>query len=117
MKKAICLAVFLLAGLGTAHADGVWESTHTATNDGAYTFLCQKRAVLHGVCTNFGVAAASTTIVASSFTATAASILAGIPSISTLVADQCKYYDTVFVNGMGYQKTNVASVSILYQCY
>jgi hypothetical protein len=113
MKRILVALTFLMLSSSVMAID-VWKSSTTATNDGVYDMLCPKRAVFHGVCTDFGVAASSVTIFNSSFTVTG---VKQIGPISTLVADQCKYYDAEMPNGLGYQKTNVAGITILYSCY
>lgn len=109
---AALFLVFLFSPL--LFAGDVWRSSSTITNDGAYQRLCRGRSVFHGICTDFGVAAASTTIVNSSFTVVGVN---QIGPVTTFVVDQCKYYDAQMPNGLGYQKTNVAGVTILYSCY
>lgn len=119
------MKMFLVVGLlaflcGGAHAERIWLSSNTATSTGitntSVNMLCTQtqRGIFHGICTNFGVAAASTTIVNSTWTISG---VKAIGAITTLVADQCKYYDTVLGNGMGYYKPNTANVTILYDCY
>ena len=115
MKKILFLSGLLLSFLSfPSYSIDVWQSSTTATNDGLYQKLCNGRSVLHGICTDFGVAAASTTIVNSSFTFTATGATG---PVSTLAADQCKYYDSFFSAGLGYQKLNTAAITILYSCY
>lgn len=122
MKKFIFVFAVMATMAGAAHAvtPSVWRSSNTATNTGvtnlSVTMLCNQnqRGILHGVCTNFGVASASVTIVNSTYTVAGVS---KIGPISTLVADQCKYYDTMMPNGMGFFKPNTADISILYHCY
>ena len=115
MKKLILFAGLLFAPIfAFAVSPQVWKSSNTATNDGN-KMLCGSRAILHGICTNFGVASSSTTFYNSSWTVTGVSRVVG--PVTTLVADQCKYYDTIFPNGLLYQKTNTANVAILYECF
>lgn len=115
MKRLILLAGLLFAPVfAFAISPQVWKSSNTSTADGN-KMLCEKRGVLHGVCTSFGVASSSTTLYNSSWTVVGVQRIAG--PISTFVADQCKYYDTTFTNGLLYQKTNTATVTYLYDCY
>jgi hypothetical protein len=114
--KRIFMALGILMSVSTVYAMDIWKSSTTATSVTGVNMLCTetRRGILHGICTDFGVAAASTTIVNSTFTISGVS---WIGPVSTLVADQCKYFDTVVPNGMGYHKPNVATVTILYDCY
>lgn len=117
MKKLLGLISVLFLSMN-GFAVEVWLSSSPATSTGATGVvpLCSssQRGVLHGVCTNFGVASSSVTIVNSTYTLTGVS---AIGPISTFVADQCKYYDVVMPKGMGYNKPNTTNISILYQCY
>jgi hypothetical protein len=117
--KTIFLAVSILFMSSVGHCFETWRSSNTATSTGAapsVKALCTEtqRGILHGVCTGFGVASSSIEIVNSTFTYTGVKV---IGPITTLVADQCKYYDTVLDNWMGYHKPNTATVTILYDCY
>ena len=114
--KTLFLASCALFLSSIVQAIDVWNSSTTATSSNSVNVLCTEtqRGIFHGVCTNFGVAAASMTVVNSTFTTTGVKL---IGPISTFVADQCKYYDAAFPSGMGYYKTNTANVTILYQCY
>lgn len=117
MKKLLMVA-FFLGIAGVAHAvPQVWTSSNTAAATTTLRVLCNEnqKAIFHGVCTSFGVASASMTVVGSTWTYTNATTVAG--PISTLVADQCKYYDIVVNRGMSFFKNNAAAVTILYQCY
>jgi len=116
MKK-ILLTLALCMGSGSVFAADVWTSSTTVANIASLKMLCPKRALFHGICTNFGVASASTTVIASSWTYTDATANAGLGPVTTLVADQCKYYDVVFTNGLSYLKPNAANVTMMYQCY
>lgn len=122
MKRFLMLLAFIGFSVGTSEAiDTVWSSSNTETASvttalSSVNVLCDQTqyAVLHGICTNFGVAASSVAIVNSTFTYTNVKI---IGPVTTLVADQCKYYDTFMGKGLGYHKPNVAGLTILYACY
>lgn len=119
MKRTlVALILILSASSGYAISPAVWKSSTTSTSTGAgsVNVLCAetRRGVLHGICTDFGVAAASTTVVNSTFSITTGNM---VGPVSTLVADQCKYFDTFLGNGLGYYKPNVATVTYLYDCY
>lgn len=116
MKKLMLL--FLLVSIpALSRAEyRVWRSSNTSTASNGIKVLCEsgQRGVFHGVCTDFGVAASSMTIHNSTWTL-AATRAAG--PITTLVADQCKYYDFVTPAGLSYFKNNAAAVTILYDCF
>ena len=119
MKKILLIASILFLGPELSFARDVWRSSNTATSTGggfSVLPLCtaSQRGIFHGVCTGFGVAASSITIVNSTFTYSGVNV---VGPITTLVADQCKYYDTIMPNGMGYHKPNTATVTILYECF
>lgn len=116
MKRLLTFAVILLS-VSVASAYDVWKSSTpaTATTGTEVRMLCPEtqRGIFHGVCTSFGVASASMTVVNSTYTLSGVS---SIGPISTLVADQCKYYDVMFPKGLGYNKPNTATATILYEC-
>ena len=117
MKKLFLVGVLMFL-CSQARAVEVWKSSTTATADVTIRPLCSTRGIFHGVCTNFGVASASMTVVASSWSyTTTTGHVNGVGNISTLVADQCKYYDIAFPNGMVFYKNNATQVTIMYTCY
>lgn len=119
MKRFLLLTVAMMLSGSIVHAmEKVWLSTSPVGSSQAVVPLCRsKTGILHGVCTNFGVAAASVTVVNSTFTIYDP-IAKIVGPISTLVADQCKYYDiSLSTGGMGYIKPNAALITILYDCY
>lgn len=115
-KLFILMMAFLLSG-SSAYASEIWLSSTTATSTAStgVNSLCDsgQRGIFHGICTDFGVAAASTTIVNSTWTLTG---VTRVGPITTLVADQCKYFDMEMPNALGYNKPNTAIVTILYRC-
>lgn len=113
MKRAF-LILWIVLMARAAQAVDVWKSSNTTTAT-PFAALCtgNQRGYLHSVCTSFGVAASSVTVYGSSWTVSTTSI---IGPISTNVADQCKEYNTNLGKGLGYQKTNAAVVTILYEC-
>ena len=113
MIRFFVLAAALLFSSAAANALDVWKSSSTTAATTNIQMLCPGRAVFHGICTDFGVASASTTIVNSSWTLSADKI----GPVTTLVADQCKHYDAHFGKGLSYFKNNTAGVTILYTCY
>ena len=118
MIKKLLIVAFVLGMAGVARAaPQVWQSSNTATAATTLRVLCNQnqKAIFHGVCTSFGVASASMTVVGSTWTYSGATTVVG--PISTLVADQCKYYDIVVNRGLSFFKNNAATVTILYQCY
>ena len=117
MKKLV-LSIFIVAGAcSVSLARDVWKSTNSLSNVN-FSVLCStntvNRVIFHGVCTSFGVASASMTVYGSTWTTTASQT---ISDISLFVADQCKYYDTIFPNGAAFRKSNAAVATILYDCY
>jgi len=114
MKRLLIFSL-LLAMPSFVKAGDIWRSTNTLTTHN-FVPLCEgtQRGILHGICTSFGVASASMTVYNSTWTVADSQFLG---PISTLVADQCKYYDVALPKGLSYRKTNAASVTILYQCY
>lgn len=116
MKKLLLLSIALLVP-SFAKADyRVWKSSNVTVAANSLKVLCGEgqRGIFHGQCTDFGVASSSMTIHNSTWTLTATQA-AG--PISTLVADQCKYYDIFTPNGLSYFKNNTASVTIMYDCF
>ena len=115
MRKILAVSILFFAS--SAYAYDVWLSSTpvAATASLGVAKLCDayQRGIFHGICTDYGVAAASTTIVASTYTLTG---VRTIGPISTFVADQCKYFDLMTNGGLGYNKPNSAVVTILYQC-
>lgn len=116
MKKLILLSLIFSVPAGVFAEYRVWKSSNVTVATNNVRVLCSggQRGVFHGVCTDFGVASSSMTIHNSSWT------IAGTQAagpISTLVADQCKYYDIVTPAGLSYFKNNAAAVSILYDCF
>jgi hypothetical protein len=116
MKKLI-LALPILMISGMAMGMDVWKSSNTAATTTTLNILCTatQRAVFHGACTDFGVASASYTIVGSTWSYTANTTVVG--PVTTLVADQCKYFDIRVNYGMSYFKNNAAGVTFMYECY
>jgi len=115
MKKIILTMALLLGASLSSMAVDVWRSSNAITTQATMQTLCSntQRGIFHGVCTNFGVAGSSIAIL-SSATFTSGNI---VGPITTLVADQCKYYDVAFSSGMYFFKNNAAVVGILYKCY
>lgn len=117
MKRFLIAPLFLFLSVSVHAVEKIWKSSTTVTSTvSSVAVLCTatQRGIFHGVCTDFGVAASSITVVNSTWTVTG---VKQIGPISTNVADQCKYYDTFFINGLGYSKTNTAGVTVLYDCY
>ena len=118
MKKLIVVLslALMLPAVGMAQYK-VWRSSRTVAAKTTLNVLCGagERGIFHGVCTDFGVAASSVAVVNSTWTYTAATTLAG--PITTLVADQCKYYDITLPGGLSFFKNNAAGITILYDCY
>lgn len=111
----LCVIAFMVFVGKVLYARDIWRSSSTATSESTVVPLCRSKGIFHGICTDTGVTAASTTILSSTWSTTATKI---VGPITTLVADQCKYYDTVFLStGMGYLKPNTAAVTILYDCF
>lgn len=113
MKKILFAASLMLIPVFSM-AGEVWKSSNVATSHN-FNALCtgNQRGFLHGICTDFGVASSSMTVYGSSWTTTAPYV---IGPVSTFVADQCKYFDVNLGKGLGFQKTNTAVVTIMYEC-
>ena len=106
----VILASLFMASMSQAYEGWLASTTSTSTGPASVNKLCDygQRGIFHGVCTDYGVASASMTIVNSTYTFSGAAGVTKVGPISTLVADQCKYFDTVM--------PNAATVTILYQC-
>lgn len=120
MNRKLIFVLAALFGASLAYADGVWQSSHTATADTALALCTQtggraRRGVLHGVCVN-KADAGTITIYDSSSTANAALIEAVIQSTSA-VQGGCKLFDIYLSSGLVYTNSAATDMTILYQCY
>lgn len=119
MKKIILLLGLMSCLVSGASAFDVYQSSSIPNAVVTTTPLCAgttsqyKRGFLHGVCTDFAVAASSFTIFNSTWTNANTGKLIG--PVETTV-NGCRYYDTDFPSGIAIQKTGTSVITILYRC-
>lgn len=113
MKRMILLFGLLLGLVSLLRANDVYQSTSTTVAlDNVSLCNAGKRGFLHGICTDFAVAASSMTVYNSSWTTSVSKIIGPVGT----TAEGCRYYDTDLPAGILYRKTNAAAVTILYRC-